>query len=341
MSFYKAWPDRVCEQAQRGMSRFSWGIDFLDDALTGISETDLILLGAGTGVGKTQVATHIAKNAAMSGKHVYYFALEAEQDEIENRIVYSELAKHWWAKNPHGKPGVSIRYVSWLHGDHQAEFKPFEEAVTLGLRESLYNLETIYKADSFSVDDFIKYFDAVHDDAGLIVIDHLHYFDMDQRDELAALRDAIRKIRNAALRHKKPVLLIAHLRKADRQNKSPIPDIEDFYGSSDLIKIGVNVVMLSRAHTELKSGNSATWVYLAKARHAGDAAGYVGLVGYDLKTGTYAPRYRLFKNKRHGELEELPFEAIPRWAKRAAIPDKAREWMPAGSFERISGKEPK
>lgn len=319
----------AADRLQRGLMRFPWGIDFLDDALTGISETDLNLLGASTGVGKTQIAAHVALSAASRGAEVYYFALEAEAGEIERRILYSELAREWFKRNPYGKPGVALRYISWLHGDLEQELFPIEREIHDRVRLSLSTLHTIYKHDSFTVKDFVKTFAAVYDHAKLIVIDHLHYFDIDQRDEMAGLRIAIREIRNAALQLKKPILLVAHLRKSERGSKSPIPDIDDFYGSSDVVKIGVNAVMISRAEDkQLPGGAAGTWIYIPKARHAGDAVGYAGLVGYDLRTGVYTPGYQIYRARRYSEPVELAYEHFPRWAKRAVIPEAAKAWLP-------------
>jgi len=41
-------------------NRLSFGIQYLDDALKGIIATDLVVLAAGTGVGKSELASSIA-----------------------------------------------------------------------------------------------------------------------------------------------------------------------------------------------------------------------------------------------------------------------------------------
>jgi replicative DNA helicase len=318
MSFQPSPTIKRALRLERGLLRFSWGIDFLDDALTGVGETDLNLLGAATGVGKTQIATHVALNAAKQGHQVYYFALEAEEGEIENRILFSEIAREWWIRHPHGGGPFAPRYISWLYGDQDEELGPLEEEISPRINSDIATLRTIYKISSFNVEDFVAMFEAIQHDAKLIVIDHLHYFDITHRDENQGLKDAVKKIRNAALEFKKPILLLAHLRKSERGNKNPVPDIDDFYGSSDLVKIGVYVIMVSRAEDKsLGSGNYATWISLPKCRHAGDATNYVGLVGYDLKTGTYGKQYDLYRAKRFCEPERVKSEHRPRWAKRA------------------------
>ena len=50
---------------------------FLDDYLRAILPADLILIGAPTGLGKTDLALNIATTNALLGKRVHYFALAA------------------------------------------------------------------------------------------------------------------------------------------------------------------------------------------------------------------------------------------------------------------------
>ena len=63
-----------------------FGIKYLDAALHGIKPNDLILIGASSGAGKTELCTHIAKTNAKLGKRVRYIALEAEKNEIETTL---------------------------------------------------------------------------------------------------------------------------------------------------------------------------------------------------------------------------------------------------------------
>ena len=326
------------ERVSRGASAIPWAIDFLDDAFLGIVNTDLTLLGAWTGVGKTQIASHIAYQAAKASKNVAFFALEAEDGEIEDRLLWAAICREWWSRNPQGKPGVDMRYVAWRNGLLHEELFEIERAILPLVRMDMDGLRTIYKNEestSFTVDDFVKAFDAAKDEADLIIVDHMHYFDFDDENENRALKLAAKKIRAAALRHKKPVLLLAHLRKASRQGQTMLPDIDDFYGHSDLVKIGVNVIMAARAdEKKLKSGNRATWFYIPKARHAGDAQGYAALVGFDVTKGSYTPGYQLYRARRWQEPELISKDELPRWAKRAVHPAPAKT-MPPTEQERL------
>jgi replicative DNA helicase len=80
------------ERRRLGARALPYHHAFLDDYLRCIMPNDLILLGAETGAGKTELARHIGAANARNGKRVYYFALEAEDKEIERRTKYAELA---------------------------------------------------------------------------------------------------------------------------------------------------------------------------------------------------------------------------------------------------------
>src|SRR5690348_4241502 len=81
------------ERLEMAKRRLSFGVKFLDDALGGIAQKDIVLLGAKTGIGKTTMASIIAESNAEKGRHVHYFALEAEDREIERRIKFRILSR--------------------------------------------------------------------------------------------------------------------------------------------------------------------------------------------------------------------------------------------------------
>ncbi len=69
------------------------GISELDRMITGLNKSDLIILGARPGMGKTSFALNIARNVAVnSGKTVCFFSLEMSRDQLAQRLLSSEAA---------------------------------------------------------------------------------------------------------------------------------------------------------------------------------------------------------------------------------------------------------
>lgn len=67
------------------------GIGELDKTITGLNKSDLIILGARPGMGKTSFALNIARNVAMqAGKTVCFFSLEMTRDQLAQRMLSAE-----------------------------------------------------------------------------------------------------------------------------------------------------------------------------------------------------------------------------------------------------------
>ncbi len=67
------------------------GINRLDRMITGLNKSDLIILGARPGMGKTSFALNIARNVAVKeGKTVCFFSLEMSRDQLAQRLLSAE-----------------------------------------------------------------------------------------------------------------------------------------------------------------------------------------------------------------------------------------------------------
>ena len=67
------------------------GFSMLDKVITGLNRSDLIIVGARPGMGKTAFALNVARNVAVqSGKVVCFFSLEMSRDQLAQRLLSSE-----------------------------------------------------------------------------------------------------------------------------------------------------------------------------------------------------------------------------------------------------------
>lgn len=67
------------------------GISALDNTITGLNRSDLILLAARPGMGKTSFALNIARHAAVSAhKRVAFFSLEMTKEQLASRLLSTE-----------------------------------------------------------------------------------------------------------------------------------------------------------------------------------------------------------------------------------------------------------
>src|SRR5690606_36783680 len=98
--------------------------------------------------------------------------------------------------------------------------------------EAFKNLFTFYKSGDFTVSELQHRVEEIYHESDLIIIDHVHYFDWAEDNDNRALKEIIKAIRDIALQKAVPVILVAHLRKRDRNNKDLVPGMEEFQGSS-------------------------------------------------------------------------------------------------------------
>ena len=67
------------------------GIRELDNTITGLNRSDLVIIGARPGMGKTSFALNIARHAAITaGKRVAFFSLEMSKEQLVQRMLCAE-----------------------------------------------------------------------------------------------------------------------------------------------------------------------------------------------------------------------------------------------------------
>jgi hypothetical protein len=296
---------------------------FLDDYLRSIMPHDLILIGAATGAGKTELARSVAASTAATGKHVHYFALEAEPYEIERRTKFAtigELVRDRQVRIPGG-----LNYADWYNGTLEQHIGEIDDEADALVAERYKTLHTYYRGSKFDHEDIRRLFMAINSQTDLIILDHLHYVDIDDDNENRGFKRTVKMIRDTALGIGKPVVLVVHLRKRDQvRKKELVPTLDDVHGSSDISKICTRAIMLAPAsrasldgHT-LSHGSYGTYFSIPKCRVSG-ACHQTALVEFDWRSRTYSDSYVLGRPGKGGEkFEPVSGRDIPRWAKRCS-----------------------
>ncbi|MFI5241326.1 MAG: replicative DNA helicase [Microgenomates group bacterium] len=88
--------DELHKQGE-GMRGIATGFSELDDALAGMQKSNLIILAARPGVGKTAFALNIAQYVAVKlKKQVGYFSLEMSKEELVDRLLIAQADIDAW-----------------------------------------------------------------------------------------------------------------------------------------------------------------------------------------------------------------------------------------------------
>lgn len=290
----------------------SFGLKFLDDSMIGILKNDLILVGAGSGGGKTQFCVNVALANVANGKRVHYIALEAEPKEIERRIKYQLFAKAFFG-DPDRPPGT-ISFQNWMLGDFIQSHALYEAQACRDFTKIAETLFTFYKADKFDVDDLIQTATSCADETDLIILDHVHYMDYEENNENRAIKEIAKTARTLALEMGKPIILVSHVRKSDKGNNHFAPGIEEFHGSSDLYKIATKAITLGPGNVNEKK-EIETYVRVVKNRFDGSVTRYIGKCFYSQQRGKYEQKYIIgsaFQN-RDASFEQYSYNLYPEW----------------------------
>jgi hypothetical protein len=315
---FKSATDRLREeQAERKALAdrvIPFNISYLDDYCLGIYPTDLVILSAASGAGKTSLGTFMAQTAAAQGRRVFFFALEAHRNEIEQRMLFREMAQ---IAKERDIPHRGLTFPRWMYGLCK-NFEHLEREAFLRMREKAKTMRTYYRASSFSHRDITRLFVKIREEADLIILDHLHYVDLEGPNENLELKKVTKAIRDAALGMQIPVVVVAHLRKGDRQSPRLIPSAEDIHGSSDVMKIATKIVTMAPCREGWAEQNPAmatTLMQVVKDRMRG-VAGYCAIMQYDLSRLQYLEQYGVARLDNFGkELEHYYHDSIPDWGR--------------------------
>lgn len=287
-----------------------FGIKFLDDAFRGILPNDLILIGAPTGIGKTELCVQIALANLGEGKRVHFIALEAEPYEIERRLLFPLIADSYYQDANREKLSIKLNMTDWMVGTYGDTLLKYEEPICEYFKSAFKDLFTFYKMEKFGIEEMIYNVTSVCDSTDLIIIDHVHYFDWDDENDNRAIKNIAKTVRQVALEIGKPVILIAHLRKRSANSDELCASADEFHGSSDLTKIATKIITIASAGL-VEGDKYGTYFRIAKNRIDGSVTRFLARVNFDYKRRRYEEPYKL------GFSTATKFEEIgdyPYWA---------------------------
>lgn len=293
---------------KRGEGRINFGIKYLDDCTQGIFPADLILLGARSGAGKTQLCCEILDSCLSQNKKVLYIALEAELYEIETRLKYKIFMDVIRGRN------IAIDFNRWILGEYVFKYAAEEQKALDIFAEKYEGGFVQYKADKYDVYDLIETVTYNADKVDLIILDHVHYFDFGDDAENKAIKDIAMTSRTLALENNKPIILVSHIRKGDKKHKELAPDLDEFHGSSELYKVATKVITIAPGKSTNTVGAFETFIRVPKNRFGGGSTHLVGKTYFDPKGDGYEEKYEVGWADKE-EFIPLTGDAIPRWAR--------------------------
>ena len=252
--------DRLEELAasENAIPGMSTGLRDLDRAISGLNNSDLILLAARPGMGKTSMALNVLLDAGKkSGKKVAFFSLEMSREQLALRLISSEC----FVDNK--------KLVTGKLSDQDWE--------SVAAAADSLNRSTIYIDDdsSVTVADINAKCRRV-EDLGLIVIDYLQLMQSaggksnnrgENRQQVVS--DISRSLKIMAKELNVPVLYLSQLSRANESRQDKRPMLSDLRESGAIEQDADIVLFLYREgyyNKDTENPNLAECI-IAKNRH--------------------------------------------------------------------------
>lgn len=309
--------DRIESLADRVIE---FGISFLDDATLGIAEEELVIIGARTGTGKTELLNLIAEGAARHAR-VAFFSLESHDLEMEQRAIFREIYGRIEKLPPKQKEqiiaGGKLSYTAFARGAYNHEALRDAVKDMAGLFDAKYeNLKILYRKNptAKSIENDIL---SMQGEIDLWILDHLHFLSYEGRDELDAVRQAMKLFYDVAAKQKAPLIIASHLRKDS--SGGGFPEISDLHGSSEISKRAVTTILIDQLpKNKFYAGPNdiPTLFHIAKFRIDGKIRRHYAVHQFNTVTRRYSDHYVLMKKDEDDEIvaDDSP---KPDWAKHA------------------------
>ncbi|MBE6728514.1 MAG: replicative DNA helicase [Ruminococcaceae bacterium] len=236
------------------------GIGELDKMITGLNKSDLIILGARPGMGKTSFALNIARNVAVNAsKTVCFFSLEMTRDQLAQRMLSSEAGiKSEKLRTGDLDPDEWTRLAQAGNNLSQAEIY-FDETSTITVPEMKAKLRRMKKVD-------------------LVIIDYLGLMKSAKTTEnrVQEVSEISRNLKVMAKELRVPVIACAQLsRGTEAKGKSHRPALSDLRESGSIEQDADIVLFLYRdtyydsekSDEEDRGDPNAAECMVAKNRH--------------------------------------------------------------------------
>jgi replicative DNA helicase len=281
------------------------GYDWLDDKIVGLFKGELMVVGGETGSGKSAFVTNICYKVAEKGHKVVMFALENRLQDYGILAVYFELGR---IKKRFGEPNYSwnqyrkneIKDENYLKLRKEAEKNISHENVFFVKVKKQASIELVEK----SVEQFVK------EGVKLILIDHLHYLEMngESKNRAEFIENMMIRIKSLQNRTGARIILVVHYKKLEGKK----PMLDSFKDSIAIPQNANYVVNIWRDRSTKDEKENKTTFYLPKVRNP-NGEGTVELE-YDYDLNDYKPLKTSFGTlQEDSEKEDEPIQQINMW----------------------------
>lgn len=217
------------------------GFDDLDNYLSGLQKSDLIILGARPSVGKTSLALDMARNVALKEqKPVGIFSLEMSREQVIDRLIAAEAHVPLW----------KLR-TGRLRDD--TDFELIQAGLDSLSRAPLF-IDDTPSPNILQMRSMARRLQAEHGLA-LLVVDYLQLIQPRTNNEnmVQQITEISRGLKGLARELSVPVLALAQLSRAVEQRETRVPKLSDLRDSGSIEQDADVVLFIYRPDRDKKN----------------------------------------------------------------------------------------
>lgn len=257
--------DRLDElqKSPSGLRGISTGFLDLDNKLAGMQKSNLIILAARPGQGKTAFALNIARKAAVLDKQpVGIFSLEMSKEELVDRLLVSQAEIDAWRLKTGKLPEEDSEKLTTAMGELA------EAPIFIDDTPGMNIMEMRTKARRLQMEQNIK----------LLIVDYLQLMQgTNKESRVQEVSEISQSLKNLARELKIPVLAVSQLSRAVESRGTKIPQLADLR-ESGAIEQDADVVMFLYRQDEAVDKFNQYIVKLLIAKHRNGPTGQIDLL---------------------------------------------------------------
>lgn len=222
--------DSLNKEADDSMKPIPSGIGDLDRVITGLNRSDLILLAARPGMGKTSFALNIARYAACTAKKtVAFFSLEMSKEQLASRLLSTEALIS----------GTKLR-TGKLSEEEWSRLIPASDVLS---NSELYLDDT----PGITITEMKSRLRRLHN-LDLVVIDYLQLMASGKRidNRVQEISEITRNLKILAKEMNVPVITLSQLSRASEKRDDHRPQLSDLRDSGSIEQDADIVLFLYR-----------------------------------------------------------------------------------------------
>lgn len=223
--------DVLNSEDDESMRALPTGISLLDKTISGLNRSDLILLAARPGMGKTSFALNIARHVAVKAKkRVAFFSLEMNKEQLASRLLSTEGLIE----------GTKLR-TGKLNND---EWTRLIEAADILSKTEMYFDDT----SNITVPEMKAKLRRMKGGVDLVVIDYLQLMNSSRRidNRVQEISEITRSLKIMAKEFNIPIITLSQLSRASEQRTEHEPQLSDLRDSGSIEQDADIVLFLYR-----------------------------------------------------------------------------------------------